>query len=151
MEEQIILVVKRLRLMYLCFWIIPILMIIAGEIELLPVGFWTDNVRVTYIFETVGILTTAICIPLALKLFSFVLAKKIDLLTFPVALKRYALWSIFRLALLEVVVVLNLLCYYFTLSNTGHLCVLIALTASLFCLPSEKKLRTELHIAKEEE
>jgi hypothetical protein len=28
--------------------------------------------------------------------------------------------------------------------------MLIGLTASLFCLPSEKRLRNELHIAKEE-
>lgn len=150
MEEQIKLVTKRLKQMYLYFWLIPIVMIIAGEVELLPVGLWADDVRVTYIFETIGILVTAICIPLALKLFSLVLTKKIDLLTFPLALKRYASWSIFRLALLEVVIVLNLLCYYFTLSNTGNLCVLIALTTSLFCLPGEKKLRVELQIAKDE-
>lgn len=57
---------------------------------------------------------------------------------------------IVRLGVLEVAIVVNLLCYYLTLSSTGNLCMLIGLTASLFCLPSEKRLRNELHIAKEE-
>ena len=78
-----------------------------------------------------------------------VLKKKIDLLTIPLALKRYVQWSMVRLGLLEVAIVLNVLCYYLTLSNTGNLCMLIGLTASLFCLPSEKRLRNELHINKE--
>ena len=77
------------------------------------------------------------------------MTKKIDQLTFPVALSRYMLWSAVRLALLEFVVVFNLAGYYFTLSSTGALCALIGLTASFFCLPGEKRLRAELHINKE--
>ena len=86
---------------------------------------------------------------MTLGLFSLVLKKKIDFLTIPLALKRYVQWSMVRLGLLEVAIVLNVLCYYLTLSNTGNLCMLIGLTASLFCLPSEKRLRNELHINKE--
>ena len=103
-----------------------------------------------YYFETVGILLTALCVPLSLKLFSLVLKKKIDHMTITLALKRYVQWNIVRLGVLEVAIVVNLLCYYLTLSSTGNLCMLIGLTASLFCLPSEKRLRNELHIAKEE-
>ena len=36
------------------------------------------------------------------------------------------------------------------LSSTGALCALIGLTASLFCLPGEGRLRKELHINQEE-
>ena len=102
------------------------------------------------ILETIGILLTAINIPFSMKLFSLVLTRKIDNLTFPVALSRYAVWSHIRLGLLAIVVVYNLLCYYMTLNSTGALCALCALTASFFCLPSEKRLRNELHINKEE-
>lgn len=42
------------------------------------------------------------------------------------------------------------LTYYGMLSTTGLLCALIALTASLFCLPGEERLRRELHIEREE-
>ena len=145
MEEQIKRVVKSQKIQYISFWIIPLLLVLLGEAGVLPVGIKADNVRAVYVFETTGILITAVCIPLSLKLFSFVLTKKIDQLTFPVALSRYMLWSAVRLALLEFVVVFNLAGYYFTLSSTGALCALIGLTASFFCLPGEKRLRAELH------
>ena len=136
MEEQIKRAVRNLNISYVFFWVLPAFLLGAGEFDLLPVGALVDNPQ-------------ALCVPLALKLFSLVLKKKIDLLTIPLALKRYVQWSMVRLGLLEVAIVLNVLCYYLTLSNTGNLCMLIGLTASLFCLPSEKRLRNELHINKE--
>lgn len=119
--------------------------------ELIPVGSIEGNIQATYYFETIGILLTALCIPLSLKLFSLVLKKKIDNMTITLALKRYVQMSIVRLGILEIAIIVNLLCYYLTLSSTGNLCMLIGLTASLFCLPSEKKLRNELHISKDED
>ena len=84
MEEQIKRVVKSQKIQYISFWIIPLLLVLLGEAGVLPVGIKADNVRAVYVFETIGILITAVCIPLSLKLFSFVLTKKIDQLTFPV-------------------------------------------------------------------
>ena len=149
MEEQIKRAVRNLNISYVFFWVLPASLLGAGEFDLLPVGALVDNVQATYYFETIGILLTALCVPLALKLFSLVLKKKIDHMTIPLALKRYVQWSMVRLGLLEAAIILNVLCYYLTLSNTGNLCMLIGLTASLFCLPSEKRLRNELHINKE--
>lgn len=149
MEEQIKSVSKSLKVQYIFFWIMPLLLVVVGEVELLPVGIKADSVRAVYVFETAGILLTAISIPLSLKLFSLVLTKKIDQMTFPMALSRYILWSAVRLALLEFAVVFNLAGYYLTLSTTGALCALIGLTASLFCTPSEKRMRAELLINKE--
>lgn len=149
MEEQIKRAVSSLNISYVFFWVLPAFLLGAGEFDLIPVGTLADNVQATYYFETLGILLTAACVPLSLKLFSLVLKKKIDHMTITLALKRYVQWSIVRLGLLEVAIVLNLLCYYLTLSSTGNLCMLICLTASLFCLPSEKRLRNELHITKE--
>lgn len=150
MEEQIKRIVRNLNISYVLFWLLPAFLLGAGEFELFPVGILADNVSVTYYLETAGILLTAICVPFALKLFSLVLKKKIDPLPIAFALKRYAQWSIARLALLEIAILMNISCYFLTLSNTGNLCMLIGFTASLFCLPSEKRLRNELHIAKEE-
>ena len=140
MEEQIKRAVRNLNISYVFFWVLPAFLLGAGEFELFPVGGLVDNAPAIYYFETVGILLTALCVPLSLKLYSLVLKKKIDHMTITLALKRYVQWNI----------VVNLLCYYLTLSSTGNLCMLIGLTASLFCLPSEKRLRNELHIAKEE-
>lgn len=148
MEEQIKRAVRILNISYIFFWVLPAFLLAAGEFELLPVGSLTDNVQAMYYFETSAILLTALCVPLSLKLFSLVL-KKIDRMTITLALKRYVQWSMVRLAILEVAVVIGILCYYLTLSSTGHLCMLIGLTASFFCLPGEKRLRSELHITKE--
>lgn len=150
MEEQIKRAVRNLNISYIFFWVLPAFLLGAGELKLFPVGHLADNAQAIYYFETIGILLTALCVPLSLKLFSLVLTKKIDYMTITLALKRYVQWSIVRLGMLEVAIVVNLLCYYLTVSGTGHLCMMIGLTASLFCLPGEKRLRNELHIAKDE-
>ncbi len=147
MEEQIQKVIRNLKIQYRLFWAIPVLIIAAGEFELFPVGALVDYGRAGYFLETLGIVTVAACVPLSLKLFSWMLVKKIDTMTFPVALKRYAQCSMLRLLILEVAILLNLTAYYTTLHSTGALCALIGLTASLFCMPSEKRLRDELHIS----
>ena len=66
MEEQIKRVVKSQKIQYISFWIIPLLLVLLGEAGVLPVGIKADNVRAVYVFETTGILITAVCIPLSL-------------------------------------------------------------------------------------
>lgn len=149
MEEQIVKVVRNLKSSYILFWLCPIIILIAGEMEWFPVGLWADDVQIVYCLEALSILITAIFIPLSLKLFSLVLTKKIDKLGIILALKRYQQWSFVRLGMLELNVIFSLFVYYSTLSSTGNLCMLISLTASFFCFPSEKKLRAELRINKE--
>ena len=78
MEEQIKRAVRNLNISYIFFWVLPAFLLGAGEFELLPVGSLADNAQAVYYFETLGILLTALCIPLSLKLFSLVLKKKIN-------------------------------------------------------------------------
>lgn len=142
-------IAKTLKLQYILFWILPILIVIGYETDLIMEGRYADDVRMQYILETIGILTAIVCVPLALKLFSIVLKKKIDEAHFEQAVRKYIIWCGVRLFILEVAVVLNLVVYYLTLNNVGVLCALIALTASMFCLPGEKRLREDLYIAKD--
>lgn len=151
MEEQIKQASTRVRAAFGYFWLLPILLVILGETGGDWVGMYADDVRATFFAETVTILLAAISIPVSLKLFSWVLAKKIDLVAISQALRLYAFWSGARLAILAVPVLAGFLTYYMTLSNKGLLCALIGLTASLFCYPSEERLRKELHINKEKE
>lgn len=96
MEEQIKRIVKSQKVQYISFWIIPLLLVLLGEAGVLPVGIKAEQCTGCLCFlKQLGILMTAVCIPLSLKLFSFVLTKKIDQLTFPVALSRYMLWGLF--------------------------------------------------------
>ena len=138
MEEQIKKTAARVRTTFAYFWMLPILLVLLGETG----GEWVGMYA--------GDLLAASCVPVSLKLFSWVLIRKIDVVTLPEALRLYALWSGVRLALLAIPVLAGFFTYYIVLSSTGVLCALIGLTASLFCLPGEGRLRKELHINKEE-
>lgn len=143
-------IAQKLKTQYYLFWVLPVLLVLAYEMNLLPVGLYADDPRMMYVWETVGILTAIVCVPLSLKLFSIVLKRKIDEVHLTEALSKYIVWSGVRLVLLEVAVVLNIFVYYLTLSNVGAFCALIALTASVFCLPGEKRMREELNVTVEE-
>lgn len=151
MERKINAVLKSVKSIYYCFWILPIVVVLLGESVDEWVGCYATNLQLIFLAETILILLTALCVPLALKLFAQILTKKIDKLSIADALKQYRVWSIVRLGLLALPLLMGLSVYYLMLSTKGLLCALIALTASLFCVPSEKRMRTELHIEKDEE
>lgn len=144
--EDIKKTLKTLKFWFWAFWIVSLLMAIIGELSDGTTGPWADNVSAVYGMETVTILLTCIAVPVALKLFAWVLQKKIDKLDFLEALHQYERWSLTRLLLLFIPVFFGLLTYYTCMSTTGLLCAAIGLTASLFCVPSEKRLRNDLYI-----
>lgn len=149
MENEIRKTIKILKLQYLLFWVLPVLLVVVYESGGLAVGIYADDPGGQYVWETMGILAAIILVPSSLKLFSLVLKKKIGQSAFPVALSQYKNISCLRLALLETVVLLNVVVYYLTLDNMGLLCALIGLTASLFCIPGGKQVKEELNILPE--
>lgn len=151
MEEEIKRTAKRLGRAYLLFWLLPVLFVVAGEVGGNWVGSCAANERALFAAENVCILLAVICVPLSLKLFAVLMQKRVDTLSFPQALRLYRRISLMRLLLLWLPAWLGLAVYYLMLSNTGVLCALIALTASLFCRPGEERLRRELNIYKEED
>lgn len=146
MEEQIKRTAGYVKAAYISFWVLAAACVLLGETDGDWVGMYADCIRDTYLAETLTILLTAVCVPVSLKLFSWMLEKKIDRLTLPSALRLYLYGCIGRLVLLFVPVLAGMLVYYFMLSTKGMLCALIALTASLFCLPGEERLRKDLCI-----
>lgn len=150
MEQQIKNTVKTLTIGYIGYWLLSLVLFIIGEFDEYYTGLLAHDFRQIYIFETVTILLTAIFIPSSLKLFNIVLQKRINNLSINLALREYMIWSSVRLFMLLVVTLCGIFCYFFTLSNTGGLCALMGITASFFCIPSETKLRRDLHIEKVE-
>lgn len=148
MEKEIKKTTAHVKVAFACFWMISILLVISGEMGSSWVGLYVGNISATYMAETITILLTASCVPISLKLFSWVLTRKINIAALPKALRLYALWSDIRLVLLSLPVLTGFFTYYMMLSTTGVLCAMIGLTASLFCLPGEERLRKELHIDK---
>jgi hypothetical protein len=150
MEKEIKGMVARLKYGFAAVWIVAAITFVCGEMDIIPNGLLTDDVRATYIFETISILMTATMLPVSLKLFNFVLTKKVNEESLLKALHHYRVWSDVRLLILLAVVLVGLVCYYLTMSKTGGLCALIGLIATLFCIPGEERMRQELHIQKEE-
>ena len=150
MEQKIQNIIKGLKIGFAIFWLLTIVLFILGEMDVYYTGLYAHNVRACYYFETITILITALFIPVSLKIYSWVLQRRINNQTITIALKQYLLWSSVRLLLLLIVTLIGIFCYYLTLSNTGALCALMGITASFFCVPSEEKLRKELHIDKTE-
>lgn len=135
-----------MRMAYFFFWLLPVVLMIVGETEGDWVGLYADDPLFSYGWEGSSILLAFLCVPLALKLLPWMLKRKIDRLSLPKALRLYGRWGVMQLFLLELPVVVGMLVYYLMMSNTGILCSLIALAASLFCVPGEKRLRRDLHI-----
>lgn len=148
MENQIKKLAFRIKCCYTLLWVVAFLLVLSGELGIGWVGCLTDDAQAVYLSETMIILLTAICIPVSLKLFSWMMIHRIDQLSIQQALIAYFRISVGRLFLLALPVVVGLLIYYMMLTSTGALCALIALTASLFCVPSEKRMKNELHIDK---
>lgn len=146
MEEQIKKVASHIKRNFAIFWLLSICGVIIGEVNDEWKGSYTEKFMFTYYIETLCILLTAICIPLSLKLFALKLRHKIDQEKLPQALLSYRKWSLYRLFLLSLPLFMGIILYYLTMSNTGVLCASIALVASLFCWPSEDRLRKDLHI-----
>jgi hypothetical protein len=149
MEEKIKSTSRRLIIAYALFWLFPLCLVILGEEGGDWVGAYAGNVRITYISETVLILLTAACVPLALKLYALVLTRRIDTASITQALHLYLVWGLVRLLLLSLPLWVGIWTYYFLFSSKGILCGAIVLIASLFCVPGEMRLRRELHIERQ--
>lgn len=138
---------RQIKLAYIILWLSALALVVVGELgDSAWVGWYAGRPRLAYVVESAVILLTVVCIPLSLKAFAWALGRWVGKVDLPIAMRRYALWSRLRMVLLGLPLWSGLLTYYLLLSRTGALCALIALTASLFCVPSQSRLRRELHL-----
>lgn len=150
MEKKINRLLRYLQVEYASVWVLPLLLVTLYETGVMTEGTCAGDVRMEYVLQTVGILLTVGLIPLSLRLFSLSLVRNVKRLSLPEALKSYRRWSEVRTGMLLVPVLVNLSFYYLTLNNTGVLCAMMALLASLFCVPTRKRMLDELDLVKEE-
>ncbi len=146
MEKEIKRLLRLLQGEYILLWVLPLLLAALYETGVMTEGLYADDAQVDYILQTAGILLAIGLIPVSLRLFSLSLVKYVKNLSLPDALKSYRRWSEVRIGLLLVAVLVNLSAYYLTLNNTGVLCALMALAASLFCVPTRQRLLDELDL-----
>ena len=146
MKEQIKRILKWQIVAFILVWALPLVYALLHETGVLSQGALAGDARMEYIFQTIGILMTIVLIPFALRIFNLRLVKRIQELPLQQALKSYRIWADVRLALLVVPALINLQFYYLTLNNTGLFCTAMALIASLFCVPSESRIKNELDL-----
>lgn len=151
MDKQIKAVTRTMQIQYAFYITIAILLVVLYQSDIILEGTYAGDFGMQYILETIGILTTIALVPLSLKVFSVKLNKKIKMAGFENALKLYRQWSSVRLMIIAFITYLNIMIYYMTLNSIGGLCALIGLTASIFCLPGERKLREELNLVTKNE
>ncbi|MBO7323053.1 MAG: hypothetical protein J6U51_05670 [Bacteroidales bacterium] len=146
MKEQIKRILKWQIVAFILVWALPLVYALLHETGVLSQGALAGDARMEYIFQTIGILMTIVLIPFALRIFNLNLVKRIQELPLQQALKSYRIWADVRLALLVVPALINLQFYYLTLNNTGLFCAAMSLIASLFCVPSESRIKNELDL-----
>ena len=146
MKEQIkrILIIQKSA--FLGVWTAPLLLVVLYETGLYQEGMIAGNAQMEYILQSVSILLTIGLIPFALRMFNMNLVKRIKDLPLQQALKSYQTWSLLRLALLFVPAIMALSFYYLTMNTTNLFCACMALIATLFCVPSESRIKNELDL-----
>jgi hypothetical protein len=146
MKEQIkrILIIQKSA--FLGVWTAPLLLVVLYETGLYQEGLLAGNAQMEYILQSVSILLTIGLIPFALRMFNLNLVKRIKELPLQQALKSYQAWSLLRLALLFVPAILALSFYYLTMNTTNLFCACMTLIATLFCVPSENRIKNELDL-----
>lgn len=146
MRKEIKKAVNQQKVTYIALWVLPICFALLYEIDTLPKGLYAGDAQMDYILQSIGILLTIGMIPFALRMFNLNLVKRIQELPLQEALKSYRRWADIRLCLLLVPALLNMQFYYLTMNTTGLFCSAMALIASLFCVPSENRLKNELQL-----
>lgn len=149
MKEQIKKLVNQQRAFFIGIWALPIFYAFLYEMDAFPKGLYEGNVQTEYILQSAGILMTIGLIPFALRMFNLNLVKRIKELPLQQALKSYRIWGDVRLSLLFVPAILNVQFYYLTMNTTSLFCACMALIATLFCVPSESRIKNELDLPEE--
>lgn len=149
MKKQIKRILNQQKGGFIAIWALPIFYAFLFEMGALPKGVYEGDARLDYILQSIGILLTVGLIPFALRMFNLNLVKRIKELPLQEALKSYNRWSEIRMGLLFVPMMLNLQFYYLTMNTTGLFCACMALIATLFCVPSENRIKNELDLPEE--
>ena len=147
MKEKIKRILLIQKSAFLGVWTAPLLIVVLYETGLYQKGILAGDAQMEYIFQSVSILLTIGLIPFALRMFNLNLVKRIKELPLEQALKSYQKWSDVRLCLLFVPAILGVSFYYLTMNTTNLFCACMALIATLFCIPSESRIKNELDLS----
>ena len=123
--------------------IVTLLVVVAGEMNWLPVGALQGDKKLEFVFLTVMELAIVCLIPLALRLFKF---KKIKQQLVEEGEPAHIKWGLIRLDMLIFPMFLNTLFYYLFANNSFGIMAIILFLCLFFVYPSKKRCETEVEI-----
>ena len=141
--------IHGLRLKWWAQLALAVVLLVLGEAGVVSAEAADGDPALKYYMDLGGVAAILILVPLSLKLLTFVRIKACfaDRSEADVC-RAYGLWSAVRLGLLGLTMAVGLANYFVTQSNTGMLCVFVALVAQGFCYPSAEKLMYETGLQK---
>ncbi len=142
---------RRIELCFYSLWGAVAILVALFEAEWLPVGLLEHEDQWVYYLQIAGVLVALAAIPASLKFFHVQVGRLKGLSIGPVRiLRRYVLLSYLRIGGLAFPILFNLVLYYLSLNRAPAFMALITLLATIFCIPSEERLRYELDWDKKE-
>ena len=150
MNEQIKSVLNILKLEFILFWILCLGLVVGYETGLMEAGVYCGQATTEYVLQNIGIVLMIGLIPMSLRLFKMSIVQKMKELPLLDALRSYRRWSEIRLAMLFVPACINLSFYYLTFNSSSVFCAAMTLVATLFCVPSCRRLVSELELPLED-
>ena len=122
-----------LRLLFFGMWLLVGLWCLACEMDFITEGFLGHSPMLSYAFSTLCVITAVGGSWLACRLLAFPRIKQeVETDKTGRALKK---WSAIRLSINSLAIFPSAICYYGLTDTTALYCMLLALTASLLCIP----------------
>lgn len=125
--------IKKVRVLYVCVWVLAAFMCVLEETNVLPKGFLQSSPQTDYVLHMICVVLTLSVTWGGLRLFAFK-SIRAKLEQNPML---YPMLNVVRIGIVALVLFVDLFIYYALMSGTTPLfCMLIALVALLFCWPA---------------
>lgn len=122
------------RTIYIAFWVVTALFALLSEIDILPTGYVQTDAQTSYALNMLCVLFTLGGSWGALRLFALKSVKE----RINKRPQQVPQWNMLRTSILGFCILLNAITYFAVLSDTTPLyCLLITLTAFIFCWPKD--------------
>lgn len=140
MEKRIQSLLLMLRIESCVSWIVVVIIFVLGILSVIVNGSVQPNTQKEFVLNTIGILSTLLVLPLALKLFLLNTTRSLRRMNHDEALDFYHVWSLVRLVIVTLCIAFNVVVYFMTLNMTGLLCAFIGVCITIYCLPTKQRI-----------
>jgi len=150
MERRIQSLLLVLRVESVVAWAVVVILFVLGSQGVIVNGSVEPHSQREFTLNSIGILSTLLVLPLAVKLFLLNTTRALRRMNKDEALDFYHIWSLVRMVLVTLCISYNVFIYYMTLNMTGLLCACIGICITIYCLPTRQRVDQYLETVNEE-